>query len=661
MENIFLKLLNMSITASWLVLVIILLRILLKKAPKFLRCVMWAMVGIRLLCPFSLQSALSLIPIGETVPQEILYSPKPQIHSGIPSFNSVVNPAITQVFTPDPLTSVNPLQIITFVISIIWIIGMGVMLLYAFLSYLRIHIKVREAIKFKDNIYMCDCISAPFILGVFCPRIYIPSTIHEADIEYIIAHENAHLKRRDNWWKPLGFILLSIYWFNPVIWVAYILFCRDIEFSCDEKVLKEKGIEIKKTYSNALINCSVPNRMVAAYPLAFSEVGVKRRIKAVLNYKKPAFGLVIVAIVCCVALSACFLTNPTKEETKSSVEIQNTYSGIDGIAISCISLDLSADNPYIKVMWKNDNDDEFAVGSTFNIDYLNKSGEYISCLKDKDLNFNALGYIIDAHGERTMTYEVAAFDLSKNGSYRMYLNSFQKGEFYIDFIIGTKTAVVSSPESELIEYDEKYYCMNPGDKFSTFYKASLYLNTKKQIFYMTLSPFSSYIPLGHYEYQENDEVLVLKTDDGLYTYTFKVSGYELIYDGKNSTGITYNSFVDGDVFSGFTLAQAYFDAYGSIDADIDGDGIIEHCSMGYGPTSGLFTFTFTATVNGEGKYFNIFNTEFYSLSFAKNNGNVQVCGETQESQKHYFDISVEEGTVVLTEEGTSLAYWGIHE
>ncbi|NLC27144.1 MAG: transcriptional regulator, partial [Fastidiosipila sp.] len=293
METLFLKLLNMSITASWLILAVILLRALFKNGPKYLRCLMWAMVGIRLLCPFSFESVLSLIPSAETVPQEILYSVEPEIHSGISSFNNVVNPVITQVFTPDPTNSINPLQTITSVASIIWILGMAAMLIYAFVGYRRIHIKVREAIELKDNIWICDCISTPFILGVFRPRIFLPSTINESDIEYIIAHEKAHLKRRDHWWKPLGFVLLSLYWFNPLVWLAYILLCRDIEFACDEKVLKEKGLEIKKPYSNALINCSLPCRIATAYPLAFSEDGVKGRVKAVLNYKKPRLWVVI--------------------------------------------------------------------------------------------------------------------------------------------------------------------------------------------------------------------------------------------------------------------------------------------------------------------------------------------------------------------------------
>lgn len=315
MAAIFLKLLNMSITASWLVLAVIVLRLLLKKAPKAITCALWGLVAIRLLCPFSMESVLSLIPSAETVPQEIVYAKEPVINSGVPIINQVVNPVITDTFAPpDTLTSVNPIQVFLAVAANLWILGMICMAVYVLVSYLRLRKKVSEAVEIDRNIYLCDHVDTPFILGIFRPRIYLPSTIAEKDMEYVLAHERAHLCRRDHFWKPLGFALLTVYWFNPILWVAYILLCRDIELACDERVIRDMGVEDKKAYTSALLNCSVPRKMIVACPLAFGEVGVKRRIKSALNYKKPAFWIIIVAVLASIAVAVGFLTDPKKEE-----------------------------------------------------------------------------------------------------------------------------------------------------------------------------------------------------------------------------------------------------------------------------------------------------------------------------------------------------------
>ena len=310
MENIFIQLLNMSISAGWLVLAVVLLRFVLKNAPKVIRCVLWGIVGIRLVCPVFAESVLSLIPSGTTIPEEIVYAQEPTIYSGIPFLNSVVNPVLGESFTPQVENSVNPLQIVAFVASILWAVGVVAMLVYAVVSYFSIHTKVREAVLVKENIYICDVIGTPFILGVIKPRIFLPSSMKESDIGYVIAHEKSHIKRFDHIWKPLGFLILSVYWFNPLMWLAYILLCRDIELACDEKVISKMECDDKKSYSEALINCSIPRRMIAACPLAFGEVGVKTRIKSVLNYKKPAFWLIVVAVVSCIVVAVCFLTNP---------------------------------------------------------------------------------------------------------------------------------------------------------------------------------------------------------------------------------------------------------------------------------------------------------------------------------------------------------------
>lgn len=325
MDNFFLTLINMSITASWLALAVMLLRLVLKRAPKAIICVLWALVAVRLVCPVFFESGISLIPSAETVPHDIVFAREPKIHTGVHFINSAVNPVITASFAPpNTLTSINPIQVWLFVAEQIWAIGIVAMLVYTAVSYIKIRMRVREAVKDGDA-WICDRIDTPFILGVFRPRIYVPSATSASDLEYIIAHEKAHIRRRDYIWKPLGFALLTIYWFNPVLWIAYILLCRDIESACDEKVLKEKGTEIKKAYSEALINASAPRKLISACPLAFGETSVKSRVKGVLNYKKPAFWIIVVAITLCIATAVCFLTNPKDEEKEDFVRPLQNY------------------------------------------------------------------------------------------------------------------------------------------------------------------------------------------------------------------------------------------------------------------------------------------------------------------------------------------------
>lgn len=319
MEEVFLKLVNMSIAASWLILAVIVLRLLLKKAPKSITLALWAIVAVRLVCPFSFESVLSLIPSAQTIPPEFVYSPSPTIHSGIPALNSAVNPIISESLAPSELASANPAQILSFFAAIIWLVGIAAMLIYAAISYIRLHRKVRESIPDGNGLFICDRISTPFILGIFRQRIYLPSSLNEQDKTYVLAHEQAHIRRRDYISKPLGFLLLSVYWFNPIIWIAYVLFCKDIELCCDERVIKMLGSDSKKPYANAMINCSTKRHFVSACPLAFGEVSVKSRIKSVLNYKKPAFWLIIAAIAVCAITAVCFLTNPPEAVKHATV------------------------------------------------------------------------------------------------------------------------------------------------------------------------------------------------------------------------------------------------------------------------------------------------------------------------------------------------------
>ncbi len=324
-QDLFLDLLNFSISATWLISAVVLLRFLFKKMPKWVNCLLWGIVGIRLVFPFSVESIFSLVPSAETVPPEIVYSSEPQINSGIPALNSAVNPVITETFAPDPVTSVNPLQVVAILSSYLWAVGLVLMVLYAVISFLKLKHKMRTATLFRENIFQSENVQSPFVLGFFRPKIYLPYNMKPREMFLVVSHEKAHIKRKDHFIKPLAYLVLCAYWFNPAVWLAYILLCRDIEMACDEKVVREMDSDSRKDYSEALLNCSVNRRSIAACPLAFGEVGVKDRIKGVMNYKKPAFWVIILAAVLCVVTAVCFLTNPPQE--KEDELFGATYEG----------------------------------------------------------------------------------------------------------------------------------------------------------------------------------------------------------------------------------------------------------------------------------------------------------------------------------------------
>ena len=311
MAAVFLKLLNLSISASWLVLAVLVLRLVSKRSPKWMNVLLWGMVALRLMLPFSIESALSLIPSAETLsPEVVRFDPAPTITSGVELIDNAVNPSLSESFAAAPLASVNPLYVWTYLAGWVWLIGLGAMLLYALVSYLRLRRRVSVSLCVRENIYLCDAISSPFILGVVKPRIYLPSGLDEVQRQNVLSHERAHLARRDHWWKPLGFALLAVYWFNPVLWLAYALLCRDIELACDERVIRTMDESAVKTYSTVLLACSIPRKAVITCPLAFGEVGVKERVRNALHYKKPAFWIVVASAVVCIVVAVCFLTNP---------------------------------------------------------------------------------------------------------------------------------------------------------------------------------------------------------------------------------------------------------------------------------------------------------------------------------------------------------------
>lgn len=318
MSELFLEIVNRSIAASWIVIAVLILRFCLKKAPKWVNVLLWGIVAVRLIFPFSIESALSLIPSAETVSPSIMMETAPSVQTGVPALDQVINPVIDHSLSPAPGASANPLQIWISVMATVWLAGAAALLLYSAISYWRLRRRVREAVILRDNIYQSENAGSPFVLGIIQPKIYLPYSVDSGALAYVIAHEQAHIRRGDHWWKPLAFLLLTVHWFNPLLWLSYILLCRDIELACDERVIREMGSKQRADYTQALVSCSVSRRSIAACPLAFGEVGVKTRVKSVMNYKKPAFWIILASALICAAAAVCFLTNPKTEQIPPS-------------------------------------------------------------------------------------------------------------------------------------------------------------------------------------------------------------------------------------------------------------------------------------------------------------------------------------------------------
>lgn len=313
MDDVFLKLVNLSISASWLILAVLVLRFVLKKAPKWVMPLLWGVVALRLVCLFSIESALSLIPSAETIPSEIVTETREPVLYEQATLDIVTNPTLPSAAEVPVGVSRQQAQVDFNIYSVLWLAGMAALLVHALVSAGKLKRKLATAILLRDNIYESEFVDSPFVFGVVKPNIYLPMHMDEGTAAYVIAHERAHLARRDHWWKVLGYLVLALHWFNPLVWVAYILFCRDIELACDEKVVKGLDGAARADYSQALLSCAAPKRAVAACPLAFGEGNIKTRVKSALHYKKPAFWVAAAAVLAVVIVAVCFLTNPKSE------------------------------------------------------------------------------------------------------------------------------------------------------------------------------------------------------------------------------------------------------------------------------------------------------------------------------------------------------------
>jgi len=516
LSEVFLKILNMSISASWLVLAVLLLRLVLKKAPKWVSVLLWGFVAVRLICPFSIESMLSLIPSAETVSPEIMMDWTPEISTGIGSVDTVINPIITQTFAPNPATSANPLQILIPVAGILWLTGIAAMLLYTAVSYFLLRRRVATAVLFRNNIYQSENVDSPFVLGIIKPKIYLPFQMDGKNLEHVIAHEESHIRRKDHWWKPFGFVLLALHWFNPLMWLGYILLCRDIELACDEKVIKEMDNENRADYTQALVACSVNRRSIAACPLAFGEVGVKERVKSVMNYKKPAFWIILAAVITCVAVAVCFLTNP-KEENDPNLAEDGYYLliGAEGVE----SIEVSGPN---------------SSGGAVNADNSPfKKGEKVW--------LEQLQGVTDLRG-----YSITAF--GKNGK--------------VIYALSIPTDASSDNVINLVSNDSWLLAPAEFENFLSKVKGKTYVYENEGIlgsFQITLfedgtftyyeGNASSYFGVGTWK-QDGD--LITMTDDdeagcGLVNH-FKLNGSDLVFIEKNSSNFIYVKVKTGEKF-----------------------------------------------------------------------------------------------------------------
>lgn len=403
----------------------------------------------------------------------------PAVHSGISALNATVNPYLAQTMTPQAGDSVNPMQTAVYIAAVVWLCGVAGMLLYALFGYIRISLRVREAVRLQDNIYMCDRIATPFIFGMFRPRVYLPSAMRAEDREYVLAHEAAHLSRRDHIIKPLGFLLLSVYWFHPLVWVAYLLFCRDIELACDERVIRTCGTDAKKPYADALITASASRDALSVCPLAFGETGVRGRIKAVLQYKKPAFWLMVVSVAACIALVVTFLTNPKQPYRSDKNAITGTVSAAEYDNVAYEYLSGSVQNKEIRVRWTNNTDKTLCFGTPFTLD---KYGT--TCTPNRPIGFDDLLHTVQPGKSFTETYDLSAYDLTR-GNYRLAKTFFMEGAAeetytaYVQFVISETYAFVGVQyEAETIVYDDERYAftLSVDEAPPQFYVGDEYLS-----------------------------------------------------------------------------------------------------------------------------------------------------------------------------------------
>ncbi len=679
MEQVFITLLNASITASYLVLAVLLLRPILKKAPKFIRCILWGLVGIRLVLPFSLESILSLIPSAEPIPPEIVTTATPTVQTGLSFVNHTVNPLLIQSMAPAPTDTVTPMQIFMGIAWKVWLTGMVAMVIYSVVSFCLLKRKLREGVTEGGNVWLCDRVSSPFLLGLIRPRIYLPSDLADADKDYVLAHERAHIRRKDHWWKPLGFLLLTVYWFNPLMWVAYIILCRDIEFACDEKVIKELGENHKASYSQSLIRCSVPKKMISACPIAFGEDGVKGRIRSVLNYKKPAFWIILIAIILCFVVAVCFLTNPPKTEEPQNTPVNEYRFRATVVEIYDDSLlveplehwEYFSGAQQVIIRLNGRSPEDYRLGCIVEVLFDSQVQETMPPIipnASTVLNLDLLSsYFPIPHYSFTATITEVLEDciIIKYQSFPLHDFEFRYYQVNIDpagFSVGDKVEIAYDGQVTNAEpygilgkvYDIQIIGYDEGSQTANIFSAIILEVNKDSLL---VEPDT-----GEDELAISNRFLIPVDSPSPY----RIGDYISIhYDGTiehsdppTIPNIIYIAYV-GDV--GFyvtdplgTASQAAF--------DIDSDGITEDCYVYRHPLTGASVMILCAYENGVLEYCNSYYPgNYYEFLFLDSENGKKVIEAKGESSK-LFTITVQGFNLVLTDsENKQLEYWASSE
>ena len=645
MEDLFIHVLNISITASFLVLAIILYRLFAKKAPKWVSVLLWGLVGLRLLLPFSIESALSLIPSKNTIPTTITHDRYPALDTGFGGIDEIVNPILSGSMEARPEYSANPMQIWITILGWVWIVVMLCMLIYMAASFIYLRIKIKVKIEREDNIYLCDYVKTPFILGIVRPRIYLPSDISDKDYSLVVAHERAHIKRLDHIWKPLGFLLLSVYWFNPLLWIAYVLLCRDIESACDEKVISDLEDNEKADYSEALLSLGIKSRVISACPLAFGEVSVKSRVSAISKYKKPATIAIVISLVVCTIFAVCFLTY--KKNNTVAIDQGIWYAGkvigsTDANA-TCddVPLFVFTENGDLLVESKNLADLSYVRLGKMNAAYVSKS-EYESLFEG--VTFRE-GYDAEYfHNVIKAAWRITPSVSSGIDHKEVYLLRTEK-ELYMGYADDGKIGTL---------YELRFNEALPTYLYTLQYTApsrtntTLLLDSSNGTGRITFGDNLNYTALGIYKY-ENSRLIFKTTDSFELKLVFMDVGGSLIYSEKDSDIKGFTDLLpDGISFQG--AYQLYAASNCTKWFDINNDGMHELIAINIGNDGTLWYLVHMQGVTLANN--TIPFTKYDDIRFEEKDGSLYLVGEYSavDFNSYRYKVSFDGENLIFTSE-----------
>jgi beta-lactamase regulating signal transducer with metallopeptidase domain len=688
MSEIFLGFVNRAVVAGWLVLAVIVLRLLLRRAPRSVVCLLWGVAALRLLLPFSIPSAASLVPSAETVVPASIYSARPVIETGIPVVNSQVSDYLQDHYFEGVTVPAGAAARLTDTLSVLWLAGMALLLLYCLGTYLHLRSRLRTAVRLRDNLWQSEWVDSPFVLGLFRPRIYLPFSLDGDTLAHVEAHERAHIARGDHVWKLLAFLLLAAYWFHPLLWAAYFLFCRDLESACDERVVRDLDGEGRRQYSRALLRCAAPRRRVAPCPVAFGELGVGARIKGVLHYRKPAFWVVLIAVIALIVTAVCFLTDPPVKDGLQWLRTRRSYNlGETSLLISYgpgsqpfYNHALTGEQRReLSRLLRSVTDDQL-TDAGFDMEYPPGASLVFggSVALSRPMAISRPGVVLLYYkGARTyvnspdlanwlegvlpgapLTWRCTYSHGKPDSGLTLYMDfSFISLEIHHatgSFAGGTPPVCVKEADGSIAVTSGCVSVLWDGDHCATW--------TPPQ-WDGTAENAPGADTFGLLWADRSNPSVYRRAELHVFPMVVSADGQEAVIDWYitpvfSTVPLRY-SLEGGDLFLSTPYPVidrvTFNDFYGAEDFDVDGDGVKERCTMGMGPTSGLFTFTFAAQAGDEVKYASIFNTGWCTPSFVWENGVLKVRGV---DGANLYDISVRDRAVILSADGKELPAWG---